>query len=176
MKRYLGLFLIIATSTGCSGSLLKMRGLLTKATRSLHASNLSVSKSQQLITNQDDFGNKILPWGFAQHTMTRMSDDRVLIAGGLDASSNASAVALIYNPSTTLVTYAPSLSNARVDHTAVLLQNHKVMIMGGSNNNVYTDSVEIYDPATNTWTSTGSLNNARSQFAAVVLPLSLIHI
>src|SRR5437762_891113 len=65
-----------------------------------------------------------------------------------------------------------SLAQAREYHTATLLTNGKVLVVGGYNAN-NTDvpradlaSAELYDPATGTWTSTGSLANRRSNHTA----------
>ena len=63
--------------------------------------------------------------------------------------------------------YTGSLSKARVQHTATLLQNGKVLVEGGSGDN----SAELYEHTTGTWRYTGNLNRARSALhSATVLP------
>src|SRR5206468_3234457 len=64
-----------------------------------------------------------------------------------------------------------SLATRRAYHTATLLQNGKVLIVGGSN---WPDgplaSAELYDPVSGTWSLTGSLATARQDHAATLLP------
>jgi N-acetylneuraminic acid mutarotase len=56
---------------------------------------------------------------------------------------------------------------ARYLHTATLLPNGKVLVLGGG---VTTASAELYDPGTGTWTATGSMIEARNEFSATLLP------
>src|SRR3989442_1737312 len=78
------------------------------------------------------------------------------------------ATTLLTNPS-----WVPTgnLNTARVGHTATLLQNGKVLVVGGSDNgfNVL-DSAELYDPVTGMWSVTGSLNTPRGSHTATLLP------
>ena len=56
-----------------------------------------------------------------------------------------------------------SLNTPRSDHTATLLRNGKVLVVGGRNGNSvpnFLNSAELYDPTTGTWSITGSLNIA----------------
>jgi hypothetical protein len=61
------------------------------------------------------------------------------------------------------------LSSARHDHTATLLPNGKVLIAGGSNNNIYLPAAEVYDPATNAWASAGFMSSARDVPTAILI-------
>jgi N-acetylneuraminic acid mutarotase len=56
-----------------------------------------------------------------------------------------------------------SMSTARVSHTATLLQNGKVLILGGvgGSNTTIWNSAELYNPASSTWSNTGSMCMAR---------------
>ena len=79
-------------------------------------------------------------------------------------------------------TYRPSgdwgntgtLVIARISHTATLLPDGKVLVVGGlgriEGELVDLTSAELYDPATNLWTATGSLNIARKVHTATLLP------
>lgn len=64
-----------------------------------------------------------------------------------------------------------SLATARFLHTATLLQNGKVLVVGGSDSSgIALASGELYDPATGTWTATGSLAVGRWNHTATLLP------
>jgi N-acetylneuraminic acid mutarotase len=54
-----------------------------------------------------------------------------------------------------------SLGTARSYHTATLLENGKVLVVGGDNKGGVLDGAEIYDPATGQWSATGSLSTPR---------------
>jgi WD40 repeat protein len=66
--------------------------------------------------------------------------------------------------------FTGSLNNARTGHTATLLADGKVLVVGGSNDGTYLASAELYDPATGTWSLTGSLNTGRTLHSATLLP------
>jgi WD40 repeat protein len=67
------------------------------------------------------------------------------------------------------------MGNARMDATATLLPNGKVLIAGGSPGAgglagpSVVASAELYDPATRTFTATGSLKTARTDASAALL-------
>ena len=63
-----------------------------------------------------------------------------------------------------------SMATARFAHSAILLPNGKVLVVGGTINGVYLSSAEIYDPAAGTWSNTGSMSKARIDFTATLLP------
>ena len=116
-----------------------------------------------------------LAQGRAYHTATLLQDGRVLVTGGSNASNinggNDLATAEIYDPATRTWTSTGSLTNRRHEHTATLLPNGKVLVVGGTVDFV-TDltSAELYDPSTGTWTPTGSLTNRRRAHTATLLP------
>ncbi len=68
--------------------------------------------------------------------------------------------------------FTGNLNFARVNHTATLLSNGKVLVAGGSNYNagggvIY--SAELYNSSTGIWTSTGNLNTSRYAHATTLL-------
>lgn len=111
------------------------------------------------------------------HTATLLHDGRVLVTGGSTVSTSASqgyvnnASAEIYDPIANTWTAAPPMSVARSHHTATLLPDGTVLVMGGENATYLVEaSAEIYDPVANTWTAprTAPLA-ARSQHTATLL-------
>jgi len=66
--------------------------------------------------------------------------------------------------------YTGSLKTARFHHTATLLPDGRVLVVGGEQAHTPLASAELYDPATGTWSATGSLNTARDSHTATLLP------
>ena len=62
------------------------------------------------------------------------------------------------------------LNIARAGHTATLLTDGRVLVVGGYGNGGSLDSAELYDPSTGTWSVTGHLNHGRTDFSATLLP------
>ncbi len=116
----------------------------------------------------------------SQHTATLLPDGRVLVVGGIAVASDGApaapvATAEIYDPQTNTWVSAGSLSLARSGHTATMLPDGKVLIVGGESlasagTAAPTASAELYDPATNSWSATGSLATGRQGHTATLLP------
>lgn len=111
------------------------------------------------------------------HTATLLPDGRVLVVGGRDGdlkSGKALSSVEIYDPKTNTWTGAASLATPRMDQTATLLPDGKVLVTGGydtsSGKPVAARSAELYDPRTNTWTGAGSLGAGRANQSAALLP------
>jgi N-acetylneuraminic acid mutarotase len=105
------------------------------------------------------------------HTATRLSNGGVLVAGGfhrpgMPGLAEDLASAEIYDPATDGWTGAGSMATARDSHTATLLDNGKVLVVGGTD----LASAEIYDPATDEWSSAGSMAATRADHTATLLP------
>src|SRR6185295_12443936 len=109
--------------------------------------------------------------GRTYHTATRLLDGRVLVTGGLNAGSNTSNhdTVEIYDPATGTWSFAASMSTRRGRHTATLLPNGDVLVVGGAQVGSMasvTASAEIYLPSTNSWRTVPSMSSARAGQAA----------
>jgi hypothetical protein len=71
---------------------------------------------------------------------------QVLFAGGDDASSGSLSHTELYHP-TSGSQITSRLNTPRELHTATLLPNGKVLVVGGANNSLSLSSAELYDPA-----------------------------
>jgi phospholipase C len=91
----------------------------------------------------------------------------VLITGGQD-SGGYSQTAEIFDPVTGTSVYTGSMSVPRIQHSATLLPNGKVLIAGGEINDP-TGPAELYDPTTGTFSLTGSLTTRRMGHTATLL-------
>jgi hypothetical protein len=115
------------------------------------------------------------------HTATRLNDGTVLIAGGeiifpvrppnyFPTESYLSPGGEVYSPALREFSPTGSLNTPRKYHTATLLSNGMVLIVGGydaAGNPLA--SAELFNPASETFTLTGSLNFARAGHTATLL-------
>lgn len=96
------------------------------------------------------------------HASVRLSDGRVLVAGGEGDSRGiglgSGSTAEIYNPATASWTKVAALSVNRPRPTAALLPDGRVLVVGSPYSSV-AGTAEVYDPVANTWTATGALPN-----------------
>jgi hypothetical protein len=106
------------------------------------------------------------------HTATLLNDGTVLIAGGSDlADEETLDSAEIYDPVAGTFTLLPNtLNTARVGHTATLLSNGQVLIVGGydPNTGIISDA-ELYDPIAQVFIDLGDTNTPRFHQTATLL-------
>jgi hypothetical protein len=106
------------------------------------------------------------------HTATLLPSGKVLVVGGETSDSpptfGRTNTAELYDPATGTWILTGSLRAASSWDTATLLQNGKVLVTGGyDDDNVNT--TEVYDPAPGVWSRTGSLIKARYGQTATLL-------
>jgi N-acetylneuraminic acid mutarotase len=115
------------------------------------------------------------------HTATRLQNGKVIVAGGLTYSpvprphdESLDAVE-IYDPATGNWSSVGRMTMPRRYHTATLLPDGKVLVVGGIQHDLYTGgflklkSAELYDPATFVWTSAGEMATPRSGHTETLL-------
>jgi N-acetylneuraminic acid mutarotase len=112
------------------------------------------------------------------HTATLLPDGKVLVAGGTGSnngtgSNSALASAELYDPRSGSWTATGSMVTPRQFHTATLLPDGRVLVAGGTGNNVTGKplaSAELYDPSSGSWTATGRMPTPRMLHTATLLP------
>jgi hypothetical protein len=109
----------------------------------------------------------------ASQSSTLLPNGKVLIAGGFSGSggeSNPYRTTELYNPRTGMFEPGADMSIGRSGHTATLLKNGKVLIVGGwTGRYEIRRSAEIYDPATNSFAPTGNMVVERAGNTATLL-------
>jgi N-acetylneuraminic acid mutarotase len=109
----------------------------------------------------------------SSHTATLLPNGKVLIAGGMAFQNGSGTIAFnsaeLYDPAVGTWSPTGSLGNPRYNHTASLLPNGKVLVVGGIGNSDTAGSAELYDPAIGTWSPAGSLSTERYGHTATLL-------
>jgi N-acetylneuraminic acid mutarotase len=114
------------------------------------------------------------------HTATLLPSGKVLVAGGLvmPYPGPSLASAELYDPSTNGWSMAAPMIESRTRHTATLLPDGRVLLVGGQRFDFHdgglfpgrpTDA-EIYDPKANRWSSTAPMGASRLAQTATQLP------
>ena len=109
----------------------------------------------------------------ARHTATLLPDGRVLVIGGeslVDGAYTALGSAELWDADTGTFTPAGSLAEARINHTATLLPDGRVLVVGGGGSSGWIAAAEIWDPATGAFAQSGPLLVARWLHTATPLP------
>lgn len=114
---------------------------------------------------------KVVPIGEGQ-TVTKLNDGRVLVAGGeirLNGNDDYLDKAYLYVPKEKKFIQTGTMVAPRTEHTATLLKDGRVLVVGGKNKGKYLKSAEFYDPKTGLWTAAPSMYQSRWGHAAVRL-------
>jgi hypothetical protein len=111
------------------------------------------------------------------HTATLLKSGKVLVLGGSPASPlylGSLASAELYDPQTNRWAVVASMHTRRSYHTATLLPDGRVLVVGGIETSSEVSgttlaSAELYDPAANTWTPAAPMPWGRAKHAAIML-------
>ena len=92
------------------------------------------------------------------------------MVGGLDTEGFDAASVELWNPATG--TWTTNGSSFRINHTATVLADGRVLIVGGYDPelDLYQKGALIYDAATGQFTSGGTMAEARASHVATLLP------
>lgn len=102
---------------------------------------------------------------------TVLEDGRILVVGGgapFDLG-RAPAEALLWDPTTGDFSPAGSLIETRLNHSATLLADGRVLVVGGWGEDEPLASAETWDPATSEFSPAGALGEARALHTATLL-------
>lgn len=107
-------------------------------------------------------------------TATLLKDGRVLIVGGMKEKLNSLKSEIlkeaeIYNPQTGKFTPTGTLNTPRFGHGAILLNDGKVLILGGATKGKYLSSAELYNPKTGKFSPISNMHYARKMPNAILL-------
>ena len=143
------------------------------ATSSADPSKSAIAAVQVVEHGFSDTGHMIVARKY--HTATRLQNGDVLIAGGLFSACSSCAgenlaSAEVFDHTTGKFRQVSSMFTQRTNHTATLLLNGKVLIVGGGNFSGSLGSAELYDPVTETFSLTGEMTVARQRHASTLLP------
>ena len=109
----------------------------------------------------------------ADSTRRSSWDSKVLLAAGYTGNVPL-ATAELFDPATGTFALTGSLATARWGHTATLLPDGRVFVVGGTNVGAFTPGVslataELYQPSTGTWTYGGAMLTARDSHSSTLL-------
>lgn len=105
-----------------------------------------------------------------RHASTTLADGRVLVTGGetpQGSSSTLTTTTELYSPATGTFTDGPAMNVPRFNHSAVRLDDGRVLVVGGNG----LRSAEVYSPTTSSFTRVGDMSVAHGLgHVAVKLP------
>lgn len=89
----------------------------------------------------------------SRHTATCLTDGRILLVGGEQATDIFLTDVDIFDPVTGSTSQAAPLHRERAGHTATLLPDGRVLVVGGGSSQWgWMNDAEVYDPVRDTWT------------------------
>ncbi|MBK7857614.1 MAG: kelch-like protein [Archangiaceae bacterium] len=100
------------------------------------------------------------------HTATKLTDGRVLVAGGVREQQGTLATVEVYDPKANTWSAVPPMHAARSGHRAVLLESGAVLVTGGRDVKTLQSS-ELFEGGK--WEAAPDLSDARQQHSALLL-------
>lgn len=121
----------------------------------------SEARTSELIDESNGHSTRVgdAHFGRSDHTATRLADGRVLLAGGAAAGTGMliADTAEIFDPASgQFRLLAARLRSRRMAHTATLLADGRVLLVGSFSTGGAYWLAEIFDPATETFTPLGA--------------------
>ncbi|RKH04282.1 kelch repeat-containing protein [Corallococcus carmarthensis] len=115
--------------------------------------------------------------GRTSFALTLLQDGKVLVTGGYGFNNSSGANGSLssverYDPAMGLFSLVSSMANGRNGHTATLLQDGRVLVVGGyvsSPSSGVTKTVELYNPATGTWSNGAPTLYSHARHTATLL-------
>lgn len=102
--------------------------------------------------------------------MTRLSDGQVLVTGGLTSGTYLTSVER-YDPATGQFTWLNPMPAGRYRHTATLLLDGRVLVVGGfTTGGTVTNTTSIFNPSTGAWTAAAPTAVGHAFHTATRLP------
>jgi N-acetylneuraminic acid mutarotase len=99
-----------------------------------------------------------------------LGNGKVLVAGGLNASGLLQHASEVYDPARGTWSPAGDMVLARASHSATLLPDGTVLVVGGGDSEDSNSSSELFNPATGTWTRANRMSAPRRSHSATPLP------
>ena len=107
----------------------------------------------------------------------KLPDGRLLVSGGTDEIISLISLAEFFDPTASeMGEWSPAgeMTQARAEHTATLLNDGRVLIVGGGKGGLGQegttfDTAEVWDPDSNSWSPAGTLSVGRAGHTATLL-------
>ena len=110
--------------------------------------------------------------GLVGRSATSLDDGRVLLIGGMAEGDDENPVASaeVWNPALGTLSPSGSLAIPRFGHTAMLLPDGRVLVVGGQGTEGIVVTAEVWDPATGVFSSAGPVPGVQYGTAITMLP------